>query len=139
MGVISSNTTLIQEAYDQCRLYRQYLRDPASHLWAHIVLGPWTDSSLWGTGQPPLHSDLTTVLNGSGWSGNAWAAAGMTRVLATILHSPFSTAFASEAVDLAAWINEILTASFLHIDVSYLPVCVSRVSASVLTPSSRRP
>lgn len=40
---------LLQVAYDQCRLYRDALRDP-SGLWRHIALGNWQDDSHWGTG-----------------------------------------------------------------------------------------
>jgi hypothetical protein len=40
--------------------------------------------------------------------GNAWAAAGITRVLATIQHSSFSGNFKSEMNDLAGWAREIM-------------------------------
>ncbi len=43
-------TALLQQAYDQCRLYREYLLDTASGLWEHIVLGDGQDASHWGTG-----------------------------------------------------------------------------------------
>lgn len=49
--------------------------------------------------------------------GNAWAAAGMTRVIATIQNSQYSGQFTSQINDLAAWVNEILTATFSHIGV----------------------
>ena len=44
--------SLLREAYDQCKLYRQYLSDD-SGLWKHIVLGNGTgpDYNHWGTGQ----------------------------------------------------------------------------------------
>ena len=46
-----NGTTLMQEAYDQCRLYRNYLLDTDAGLWQHIVLGEnGTNSALWGTG-----------------------------------------------------------------------------------------
>ncbi|GAA5873096.1 hypothetical protein JCM1840_005568 [Sporobolomyces johnsonii] len=96
-GVAASNATMIAEAYNQCRLYRKYLRT-SSGAWQHIVLGEWQDTGLWSTG-------------------NGWAAAGMTRVLATIKHSDLSSAgsFASEMSDLTGWIVEILEAAFSYI------------------------
>ena len=42
--------SLFAEAYNQCRLYRQYLSD-GSGLWQHIVLGNWQDTNHWGTGE----------------------------------------------------------------------------------------
>lgn len=50
-----NGTALMQEAYDQCRLYRNYLLDTGSGLWKHIVLGDGTDTSLWGTGTVLFH------------------------------------------------------------------------------------
>lgn len=40
---------LLQVAYNQCRLYRDALRDD-SGLWRHIALGKWQDDAHWGTG-----------------------------------------------------------------------------------------
>jgi hypothetical protein len=68
-GVVRKNTSIILEAYNQCRLYRQYLQvsrrpsdfalskltkafsqDPeGSGLWRHILLGDWNEPGLWGT------------------------------------------------------------------------------------------
>ncbi len=45
----SLGAELLQFAYTQCKLYRNYLRDD-SGLWKHIVLGNWTDTTHWGTG-----------------------------------------------------------------------------------------
>ncbi|PSS37321.1 hypothetical protein PHLCEN_2v798 [Hermanssonia centrifuga] len=83
---------LLQQAYDQCRLYRNYLRDPIG-LWRHITLGNGTDETHWGTG-------------------NAWAAAGMMRVLQTIRHSEQAQAFQSQQEDLTNWIHEIVSAAW---------------------------
>ncbi|KAI0091904.1 Six-hairpin glycosidase [Irpex rosettiformis] len=91
----STEAKLLQEAYDQCRLYRNYLRDPTTGLWNHIVLGNGTDFRLWGTG-------------------NAWAAAGMLRVLETLRHSDQSFSFAAQQADLVLWIHEILVASWQY-------------------------
>ena len=44
-----SGAALLAEAYRQCKLYRQYLRDE-SGLWKHVVLGSWQDNNHWGTG-----------------------------------------------------------------------------------------
>lgn len=44
--------------------------------------------------------------------GNAWAAAGMLRVLGTIQHSPFPKNFKNEQKDLQKWVTEILDAMY---------------------------
>ncbi|KAJ6596905.1 Six-hairpin glycosidase-like protein [Mycena vulgaris] len=101
-GLLTSNATLISEAYNQIKLYRNYLRDPdADNLWKHIVLGTTSDSA-----------------NDAGhWStGNGWAAAGMLRVLATMKNSPYSKSFSSQQKDLANWVKEIHTAMFANLD-----------------------
>lgn len=66
---------------------------------------------------PPSDQFLFASVTDAFVVGNAWAAAGMTRVLASIQHSSFAAAFTAETADLATWVNEILTASFSHIDV----------------------
>lgn len=43
---------LLQVAYDQCRLYREGLRDE-NGLWRHIAQGSWEDTTHWATGEPP--------------------------------------------------------------------------------------
>ncbi|KAJ9103744.1 hypothetical protein QFC21_002204 [Naganishia friedmannii] len=92
-GYLHSNQTLLQEAYTQCSLYRSGLQDPSTKLWRHIAQGTGTsDPGLWATG-------------------NAWAAAGMLRVLATIIKSPYSDAMASQRADLQTWSDEIITAA----------------------------
>lgn len=48
---LTDNASLVQEAYDQCRLYRQYLRTPETGLWRHIVFGENPDPGLWATGE----------------------------------------------------------------------------------------
>ncbi|GAA5857943.1 hypothetical protein JCM8547_006631 [Rhodosporidiobolus lusitaniae] len=95
-AIATSNSDLLQMAYNQCKLYRQYLRDLSTGAWKHIVLGTWQDNGLWNTG-------------------NGWAAAGMTRVLATIVNSQYNETFTSQASDLEEWTNEILEAAFSHI------------------------
>lgn len=51
-GVITRNRTLVQESYNQIKLYRSYLVDSsAGGMWRHIVMGAsGTDSGHWSTG-----------------------------------------------------------------------------------------
>ena len=49
-GAVKGEPQYLQLAYDQCRLYRQYLRDD-SGLWQHILLGSFSDTRHWGTGE----------------------------------------------------------------------------------------
>ncbi|GAA5956693.1 hypothetical protein JCM3765_005705 [Sporobolomyces pararoseus] len=95
-GVLSDNSTLLREAYNQCKLYRQYLKAKDSNRFQHVVLGEWHDKGVWTTG-------------------NAWMAAGMTRVIATLQNSIYSSTFANEISDLKRWTREVLEASFLTI------------------------
>lgn len=48
--------------------------------------------------------------------GNAWAAAGMLRVLATIQASPFSSDMSSQQNDLGDWVSEIHDAMYPHLN-----------------------
>ena len=89
----NSQTSLLQSAYDQCRLYRQYLQDSATKLWKHILLGSFQDTKFWATG-------------------NAWAAAGMFRVLQTLRNSGVSESFLKQQGDLIGWVEEIVKASW---------------------------
>ncbi|EEB99762.1 hypothetical protein MPER_00478, partial [Moniliophthora perniciosa FA553] len=69
-GFVYDNATLIEIAVEQFKLYREVLLSPNQPpLWRHIVGNLHPDPGVWSTG-------------------NAWAAAGMTRVLATVLHAP---------------------------------------------------
>ena len=86
---------LLQIAYDQCRLYRQYLQDSTTKLWKHIVIGTSADPRFWATG-------------------NGWAAAGMFRVLQTIRNSDVSDSFITQQQDLANWIEEIVKAAWTY-------------------------
>jgi len=85
-AVSTSNLSLLLETVRQCGLYREVLQlgssiPPASTasdrlpaiygLWRHIVGPQLPDPGLWSTG-------------------NAWSAAGMTRVLATVVKAPRS-------------------------------------------------
>ncbi|OJA09010.1 hypothetical protein AZE42_07393 [Rhizopogon vesiculosus] len=89
-GVLTQNETILSEAYTQISLYRNYLLDTtAGNLWKHIQLGQTgNDNGHWSTG-------------------NAWAAAGMIRVLATIQRSQYANSFESQQTDLTNWVREI--------------------------------
>lgn len=105
-GVTASNRSLVAEAYNQCRLYRRYLRDDSRgatrNLWRHVLLGNWQDTGFWSTG-------------------NGWAAAGMLRVLGTMQNSQYARWFQREIGDLGAWVNEIHDAMYPFVASS--PVC----------------
>ncbi|KAG6855935.1 hypothetical protein H0H87_009311 [Tephrocybe sp. NHM501043] len=97
-AVDTSNFTLLREAVYQCHAYRDILRynSTSPHgaftgLWEHI-LGPVNnDPGLWSTG-------------------NAWAAAGMTRVLATIIKAPiFLRSGGKEAAESRQWRSTAIT------------------------------
>jgi len=98
-GALMRNDSVTQAAYDQCRLYRQYMTN-GTGLWRHILLGneEMQDPGYWATG-------------------NAWAAWGMLRVLSTFMHSQtYSDRMEAQKADLKAWILEILNASYAQID-----------------------
>lgn len=97
-GAVTNNATLLQIAYDQCRLYRDalILDGPTGKLWGHIYSDDtkaWIDKGIWGTG-------------------NAWAALGMLRVAVTIQKTEHSSEMASQVADLTTWIKEILDGEF---------------------------
>lgn len=91
---------LLRESVKQCGDYRGILQSKtttgeAQGAWQHIIGPNSQDTGLWS-------------------SGNAWAAGGMTRVLATVLKAPVSKDkdWRQEAVDnLTQWIKEILDAA----------------------------
>jgi Glycosyl Hydrolase Family 88 len=91
----TQNASLLQVAVSQAGLYRQILQSNTTKgLWEHII-GPQSyDGGLWSTG-------------------NAWAAAGMTRVLATVLKSGLLSGVhrrggQEAATQLGGYIKEIL-------------------------------
>ncbi|TFK35178.1 Six-hairpin glycosidase-like protein [Crucibulum laeve] len=99
-GVVSQNRTLLEDAYTQIKLYRNYLRDSKANMWKHVLLGTsGNDEGFWSTG-------------------NGWAAAGMLRVLATIKQSEFANSMKNEQKDLGAWTREILDGIYPHADPS---------------------
>lgn len=93
-GVFTDELELVKEAVRQCELYRDAL-GTAQGPWRHIVnmKGP----------EPDLKSDPGL------WStSNAWAAAGMARVLATLRNSEFRRQTESEQKLLVHMIQEIV-------------------------------
>ncbi|KZV72199.1 hypothetical protein PENSPDRAFT_683897 [Peniophora sp. CONT] len=90
-----NGTEQLKNAHLQCKLYREALFDADESLWHHIEGGSWQLHSLWATG-------------------NAWAAMGMVRVLATIRGSHAAWELKSEQQDLIDWVNEILKGSYKY-------------------------
>ncbi|CUA74419.1 hypothetical protein RSOLAG22IIIB_11218 [Rhizoctonia solani] len=88
-GASTSNRTLVGEAYNQIKLYRDVLLDKPTGLWQHIRQGSFEDRGLWSTG-------------------SGWAAMGSMRVAATIRAAGYANEFTSELDDLEAWTGEIL-------------------------------
>ncbi|KAG7086885.1 hypothetical protein E1B28_002805 [Marasmius oreades] len=93
-GVVHSDFGLLQEAVRQCGLYREVLRDRKRNVWEHIVGPTHPDPGLWSTG-------------------NAWAAAGMTRVLATVVKAPHQVVSSEDwredtVGQVSSWIKEIV-------------------------------
>ncbi|PBK94845.1 hypothetical protein ARMGADRAFT_1053349 [Armillaria gallica] len=94
----TSNETLLEESYKQCAYYReilqsQFIKNESYYgAWSHIVGPQSSDPGLWSTG-------------------NGWAAAGMTRVLAVIMKSFVGSPnpWRQLAIDdLTYWIREII-------------------------------
>ncbi|KZV68803.1 Six-hairpin glycosidase [Peniophora sp. CONT] len=94
-GALQNDYSLVKEAYNQCWLYRDALRDVNTGLWRHVALGDWQDNNLWATG-------------------NGWAAAGIMRVLKTINGSSVADALIGEQADMAGWVDEILSGAWAH-------------------------
>ncbi|EJD53929.1 Six-hairpin glycosidase [Auricularia subglabra TFB-10046 SS5] len=89
----SEGKDLVLNAYEQCKGYRDILRDPETNLWMHVLKGKWNDTGLWLTG-------------------NAWAVNGMLRVQQTIAKSEYAPLLQRESADLISWTNEILNATW---------------------------
>ncbi|EDQ98100.1 uncharacterized protein LACBIDRAFT_310937 [Laccaria bicolor S238N-H82] len=93
-GADTQNASVLLQSYTQCQLYQQVLQPSSGSAWMHIMDPQNQDTGLWSTG-------------------NGWAAAGMTRVFATFLKSPFAQQLNGSAqVDavegLTGYIKEIL-------------------------------
>lgn len=95
-GASVGDVGIIEEAVNQCGLYRDILQND-SGLWNHIVAN---DSS----------QDIAP------WStSNGWAAAGMARVLATVMRTDILLPPMKDPLiaRLQCWIQEIIDASIL--------------------------
>lgn len=90
-AIATADVQLLKESAQQCKHYYDVLSTTQGP-WLHIVGDHVSDLGLWSTS-------------------NAWAAAGMARVLATMKYSPFSDDTASEQAMLSSMIQEILDGS----------------------------
>jgi hypothetical protein len=74
-GVLTRNRTIVGEAYNQLKLYRQYLRDPRQGMWRHVVLGTSgdqpNDPGFWSTGGPFYSSWIRLEKIKTSWQGMA--------------------------------------------------------------------
>ncbi|PPQ86599.1 hypothetical protein CVT24_009649, partial [Panaeolus cyanescens] len=97
-GVMTRDRTLVEEGFNQIKLYREHLRDPETGLWHHVMEGTnGNDPGFWATG-------------------HGWAAAGMLRVLWTIWNSEYKNTFHDEMNLLGSWIGEIHDAAYQYLD-----------------------
>lgn len=87
-AVVTADLDLLKQAAQQCLLYHDVLSTNLGP-WHHIVGPVSQDLGLWSTG-------------------NGWAAAGMARVLATMMKSPFSGATKNEQNALITDIKTII-------------------------------
>jgi len=127
-GAMNRNKSAVAESYNQIRLYRNYLRDRSSNnLWRHIVFGDSQDKGHWATGQLWAIQLLVRLII-IRFPGNAWAAAGMLRVLGTIKNSEYAGDFKSERTDLIDWVLEIQDGMYNYLVRSIHPQ--SRVSSA---------
>ncbi|KAI4651672.1 uncharacterized protein J4E79_009153 [Alternaria viburni] len=92
-GVVTSDTGMVKESVQQCRLYCEVLGTSKGY-WRHIANDEGTDS---------VKSD-----DGAWCTSNAWAAAGMTRVLATLRKSQYQSETADEQSTLLDMTKDIL-------------------------------
>jgi rhamnogalacturonyl hydrolase YesR len=93
-GVFTGDSSLVREAVRQCELYRELLGTEKG-VWKHIINAERTD--------PNLKTDPGL------WStSNAWAAAGMARVLATMQKSKFAAEIKVQQESVLRMIKEIV-------------------------------
>ena len=105
-AVSTNNPSLLRETVKQATLYRQILLHNTTEkyhgLWEHII------------GEKPNSGDRGL------WStGNGWAAAGMTRVLATVMKWPTSAGWRTDIELLKGYIKEILDGA-MAVDVGHV-------------------
>lgn len=109
-----NGTEQLKNAHLQCKLYREALFDSNVSLWRHIAGDSGQLDDHWATGSVPFTSGRVQLLTGRDTVGNAWAAFGMIRVLATIRGSHAAYQLQSEQQDLIDWVNEILKGSYQY-------------------------
>ncbi len=98
-GLIYDDQGLLQQAYDQMRLYRSVLLSN-NGLMAHI----WD-------------YDSNSFQDGNRWAtGNGWAAAGMIRVLVSIIQSSYSSSMTTQRQDLFRWTASLLDNAYNFVD-----------------------
>ncbi|KAF8157065.1 family 88 glycosyl hydrolase [Crassisporium funariophilum] len=90
----TKNESLLRESVAQCKHYREILRanttEPHRGVWHHIIGPQSQDLGLWSTG-------------------NAWAAAGMARIVATVIKAPMPIIWRQLAVaEVTGYIKEIV-------------------------------
>ncbi|TFY76092.1 hypothetical protein EWM64_g7921 [Hericium alpestre] len=81
----------------------------ANGLWKHIQLGSSVDDGHWSTGasyRTKSKADTDII------QGNAWATAGMLRVLGTMKNSQYANSFKNEIKDLTNWAFDIQRAMY---------------------------
>jgi rhamnogalacturonyl hydrolase YesR len=98
-GVVSADLSLLKESVLQCELYHEVLSmGPEKGYWKHI------DNVHDVAGGKQVKKD-----DGAWCTSNAWAAAGMARVIATMMGSRrFATETKKEQADLGTMVQEIL-------------------------------
>ena len=65
-GVITDNKTVVDQAYNQVRLYHDQLYDKSAGVWRHIVGGSSdTDNGYWATGSYYILLPLASLTNTS--------------------------------------------------------------------------
>lgn len=87
-GVAENDLVVLREAANQCKLYEEIL-GTQNGPWYHITGPDATDKGLWS-------------------SGNGWAAAGMSRVIATMRNGPHDAETKAEQEDLSGLIQQII-------------------------------
>ena len=97
-GLVYDDQTTLQLAYDQMRIFRDTLLQP-SGLMAHIY-----------------DYDQMNFGDGNVWvTGNGWAAAGMLRVLASIVQSSHAKEMVQQRTDLYSWVTQLLDAAYTNV------------------------
>lgn len=108
-GLVTSNQTLVQMAFNQLRLQRMALarsKGTGRNLWHHIVKFPNARNK----------SD-TQLIDARVWlTGNGWAAAGMLRVAAIISQSPWMDKMKDQYNQLLDWAEDIVSATYFYVD-----------------------